>query len=125
PAARVVAREAMTVEKIESKLDVLNDAAARHEGLSACAQLSLSGPSFAKPSIAPSPPAEPLVASGFGMRVHAATVVDGRDRRRLERVCRYLLRPPFAQDAIEALPDGTAMLTTACSPNSALKPAAR
>src|SRR5690606_24217342 len=43
------------------------------EGLSACAQLSLSGPSFAKPSIAPSPPAEPLVASGFGMRVHAAT----------------------------------------------------
>ena len=76
------------------------------EGLSACAQLSLSGPSFAKPSIAPSPPAEPLVASGFGMRVHAATVVDGRDRRRLERVCRYLLRPPFAQDAIEALPDG-------------------
>jgi hypothetical protein len=27
------------------------------------------------------------------------------DRRRLERVCRYLLRPPFARDAIEALED--------------------
>ena len=28
-----------------------------------------------------------------------------RDRKRLERVCRYLLRPPFAHDAVQALPD--------------------
>lgn len=27
---------------------------------------------------------------------------DGRDRRRLERVCRYILRPPFALSSIEA-----------------------
>ncbi|MGB1013801.1 MAG: transposase [Nannocystaceae bacterium] len=27
-------------------------------------------------------------------------------RRRLERLCRYMLRPPFAQDAVKALPDG-------------------
>ncbi len=40
------------------------------------------------------------------MHLHAATTVDGRDRKRLERVCRYLLRPPFAHDAIEALEDG-------------------
>ena len=26
--------------------------------------------------------------------------------KRLERVCRYLLRPPFAHDAVEALADG-------------------
>ncbi|PCC72905.1 Putative transposase [Nannocystis exedens] len=32
--------------------------------------------------------------------------VDGRDRKQLERVCRYLLRPPFAHDAVKALPDG-------------------
>ena len=29
-----------------------------------------------------------------------------RDRKQLERVCRYLLRPPFAGDAVVALPDG-------------------
>ena len=40
------------------------------------------------------------------MHLHAATTVDGRDRKRLERVCRYLLRPPFAHDAVQALPDG-------------------
>jgi tetratricopeptide (TPR) repeat protein len=34
------------------------------------------------------------------------STVDGRDRRRLERVCRYLLRPPFAHDAVEALTGG-------------------
>src|SRR5688572_24007621 len=40
------------------------------------------------------------------MHLHAATTVDGRDRKRLERVCRYLLRPPFAHDAVQALADG-------------------
>jgi len=29
---------------------------------------------------------------------HAATTADGRDRKQLERICRYLLRPPFAHD---------------------------
>ena len=47
-----------------------------------------------------------MTVSAFGMYLHAATTVDGRDRRRLERVCRYLLRPPFAHDAVEALADG-------------------
>ena len=35
----------------------------------------------------------PHTVSAFGMQLHAATTVDGRDRRRLERVCRYLLSP--------------------------------
>ena len=30
------------------------------------------------------------------MLLHAAVTVDGRDRKRLERVCRYLLRPPYS-----------------------------
>jgi hypothetical protein len=34
------------------------------------------------------------------------TTVDGRDKKRLERLCRYLLRPPFAHDAVTSLPDG-------------------
>jgi hypothetical protein len=40
------------------------------------------------------------------MHLHAATTVDARDRPRLEWVCRYLLRPPFAHDAVQARPDG-------------------
>lgn len=48
----------------------------------------------------------PLTASALGMHLHAATTVDGRDRKRPWRVCRYLLRPPFAHDAVQALPDG-------------------
>ncbi|MGB1014043.1 MAG: hypothetical protein ACPG4T_07915 [Nannocystaceae bacterium] len=49
---------------------------------------------------------KPMTVAGYGMQLHAATTVDGRDRRRLERLCRYLLRPPFAQNAVKARPDG-------------------
>src|SRR4030095_4081302 len=35
-----------------------------------------------------------------GFDLHAAVVVPGRDRARLERVCRYALRPPVAKDRI-------------------------
>ncbi len=52
------------------------------------------------------PPASPMLVRGFGMELHAAVTVDGRDRKRLERVCRYLLRPPFALDAVQRTPDG-------------------
>ena len=41
-----------------------------------------------------------------GINVHAKQVVDGRDRRQLERLCRYITRPPIAQDRLERLTDG-------------------
>ncbi|MBK8261252.1 MAG: transposase [Nannocystis sp.] len=67
-------------------------------------QLALAGPHTAAPQ---EPAARPsLTVSAFGMHLHAATTVDGRDRKQLERLCRYLLRPPFAHDAVKALPDG-------------------
>lgn len=44
------------------------------------------------------------------MSLHAATVIDGRDRKRLERMLRYLLRPPFAHDAVRDLADGRVRL---------------
>ena len=44
------------------------------------------------------------------MNVHAVTTVDGRDRKRLERLARYLLRPAFALDAVHRLPDGRVRL---------------
>jgi hypothetical protein len=74
----------------------------------ACLQLALPGlPGPGLRAVADSPPApRPMTASAFGMSLHAATCVDGRDRRQLERVCRYLLRPAFAHDAVVAMPDG-------------------
>lgn len=46
------------------------------------------------------------VAEVMGFNVHAALGLDGRDRKRLERVCRYLGRPPIAQERLTELPDG-------------------
>jgi hypothetical protein len=40
------------------------------------------------------------------MSLHAAVAVPARDRRRLERLCRYVARPPLANERLEALPDG-------------------
>jgi len=41
-----------------------------------------------------------------GINIHAAQVVDGRDRRRVERLCKYVARPPVAQDRLERRADG-------------------
>lgn len=46
------------------------------------------------------------MVSASGIHLHLATIVDGRDRRRSGRICRYLLRPSFAHDATEALANG-------------------
>jgi hypothetical protein len=44
------------------------------------------------------------VRSG-GMSLHADVSVPEHDRRRLERLCRYVARPPLALDRLEELPD--------------------
>jgi hypothetical protein len=67
-------------------------------------QLALAGPHLAASSQPAAPP--PMTLSAFGMNLHSATTADGRDRRQLERICRYLLRPPFAHHAVTALPGG-------------------
>lgn len=43
-----------------------------------------------------------------GMNLHANVAVPARDRCWLERLCRYVARPPLAQDRLEARRDGTA-----------------
>jgi hypothetical protein len=40
------------------------------------------------------------------MSLHAAVAVPARDRRRLERLCRYVARPPLANERLDELPDG-------------------
>ena len=41
-----------------------------------------------------------------GMSLHADVAVPARDRKRLERLSRYVLRQPIALERLEALPDG-------------------
>jgi hypothetical protein len=68
-------------------------------------QLRLVFGTGAVPERAEQNPDEP-VAEHRGVNVHAKQSVDGRDRRQLERLCRYITRPPVAQDRLERLPDG-------------------
>jgi len=51
-------------------------------------------------------PANPVAEVG-GVNVHARQVVDGRDRRQLERLARYITRPPIAQERLSVRSDGT------------------
>jgi hypothetical protein len=42
--------------------------------------------------------------------VHANVAVPAGDRERLEHLCRYVLRPPVAQDSLELAADGRVLL---------------
>ncbi len=48
----------------------------------------------------------PRCASINGVSLHANVAVPARDRRRLERLCRYVARPPVATQRLSRLPDG-------------------
>jgi hypothetical protein len=45
-------------------------------------------------------------ASASGVSLHANVAVPARDRRRLERLCRYVARPPVATERLSRLEDG-------------------
>jgi hypothetical protein len=46
------------------------------------------------------------VAIAYGVNVHAAVRVHGNDRAQLERLCRYLGRPPIAEERLTRTEDG-------------------
>ena len=52
----------------------------------------------------------PLHAHLEGFDLHAAVAVPAGDRARLEHLCRYVLRPPIAQEALALTPDGRVLL---------------
>ena len=41
-----------------------------------------------------------------GFSLHAGVAIGGRDRKRMERLCRYISRPPIARERLSQLPDG-------------------
>ena len=52
----------------------------------------------------------PLHAHLEGFDLHAAVAVPAGDRDRLEHLCRYVLRPPIAQERLELTSDGKVLL---------------
>ena len=51
-------------------------------------------------------PSKPLCANLAGFSLHAAQSVPAHDREALERLLRYILRPPFAQKRLSLSPEG-------------------
>ena len=47
---------------------------------------------------------------GHGFDVHAGVRISAQDRKGLERLCRYLMRPPFSRDRLTLRDDGNVQL---------------
>jgi hypothetical protein len=59
-----------------------------------------------EPDGAEDPDASSHTPEHGGMSLHADVAVPAHDRRRLERLCRYVARPPLAHDRLEVRSDG-------------------
>ena len=59
-----------------------------------------------KDGVEPGAAIPPRCVREGGMSLHADVAVPARDRRRLERLCRYVARPPLALERLEAMHDG-------------------
>jgi len=53
-----------------------------------------------------SQPSRPRCAERAGFSLHADVCVGAHDRKRLERLCRYIARPPIATERLTACEDG-------------------
>ena len=53
----------------------------------------------------------PRCGESGGYNLHAGVVIAARDREGLERLCRYVLRPPLARTRMARRPDGLWVLT--------------
>ena len=76
----------------------------------AASGLGLTGERAGKPLLRVVDPAKARVAErvgeSLGVNVHAEVAVPARDRARLERLCRYVCRPPIAQERLVEVAGG-------------------
>ncbi|MBE7481569.1 MAG: transposase [Polyangiaceae bacterium] len=127
--AEVAARTAARVEKLlrahgksldpELVEDTPPELALDEPGLAACCRRRRAGPlrerrprwpaaasphRLARPTRAPRAvdATDQPIAEVRGINIHAVQVVDGRDRRRVERLCKYITRPPSRRTASSA-----------------------
>jgi hypothetical protein len=62
------------------------------------------------PTTSAAPPKRRRQARLGGFDLHANTSVRAKNRPKLERLCRYLLRPPVAADRLSLAPDGSVLV---------------
>jgi hypothetical protein len=99
---------------LDSEQDAGDDPLDQEPALSSCASaaargVDLVGERAGRPTLRLLDPerarrGEP-VAEVLGFNVHAARAIAARDRQQLEQLCRYLCRPPIAQDRLELCDD--------------------
>ena len=80
--------------------------AASARGLTALAGRAVRRLRLPAASATPRTPTGPDVAAAGGFNVHVGARVAAWDRERLERLCRYALRPPLAQGRLAEAGDG-------------------
>jgi hypothetical protein len=110
--ARLMVRRGLSADADPSDADPLAVAQPQLAGLAADSVRGLAAggrPARRGDRIDPedlSAPAAPRCAAAMGFTLHADVAVPARDRPRLERLCRYVARPPVATERLERLPDG-------------------
>jgi hypothetical protein len=62
------------------------------------------------PTVTAAPPKRRRQARLGGFDLHANTSVRAKNRPKLERLCRYLFRPPVAEDRLSLAPDGSVLV---------------
>ncbi|WP_181197423.1 transposase [Enhygromyxa salina] len=112
--ARVLARHGRSLDGFDDVVDVLAD---EQPALASCygasvgdRQLLGASPGeqtrkLVDPVCELDSPDEALADCG-GVNIHVGPVIDGRDRKRLERLCRYMARPPVCQERLAVTESG-------------------
>ena len=107
--ARVLARQGRSLDEFDDTFDVFAD---EQPALASCYGASLSDRQLlgASPGAQTRKLVHPVrelrspdeaLAEVGGVNVHVGSAIDANDRQRLERVCRYMTRPPVCQERLE------------------------
>ena len=106
---RDLAQVVRRVDKdIAALLDTADDDEVEHDGIRAC--LTLGVRPSTEPKLTDSNNTG-LMAAGDYVALHVANAFDGRDRKRLQRQVKYMLRPPVALDAVTSTDHGNLRIT--------------
>ena len=116
--ARVLARQGRSLDEFDDTFDVFAD---EQPALASCYGASLSDRQLlgASPGAQTRKLVHPVrelrssdeaLAEVGGVNVHVGSAIDRHDRQRLERVCRYMTRPPVCQERLELSSSGQVVL---------------
>jgi len=98
--------EGLCADDFETEALLSKTVASLQEALAAAVKPPVEPSLLSLPGEDLEPPEKPLCARVAGFTLHAAQMVAAGDRDGLERLCRYGMRPPFAQERLSLCSDG-------------------